>query len=254
MRKLKGQRGLSLVEVTIILLVLMLLTGVLAPSIFDFVIDAQWVKVKEDCEVIGISVARFVRDNGRCFRFNGQLRDCSQANTVPLLVGDGIRATTSGTATTAFTDNANTLAANNWNNAATFFDTLANHLILNTPLGGGNLYHTVSQLGFFNIVGPQFNLGWRGAYLAPPIGPDPWGSQYMVNTLFLSPASDPGNTALEGGSGWDRDVFCISPGPNRLVETFFGGELPNIDGAATTPMGTDRRGDDFVFVIQGSTR
>ena len=43
-------------EVTIMLLVLML-TSVLAPAIFDYVKDAQWVKVKEDCEAIAVSVA-----------------------------------------------------------------------------------------------------------------------------------------------------------------------------------------------------
>jgi len=53
MRRLRNRAGLSLVEVTIMLLVLMLLAGVLAPSIMDFVRDAQWVKVKEDCEAIG---------------------------------------------------------------------------------------------------------------------------------------------------------------------------------------------------------
>jgi hypothetical protein len=40
------------------LLVLMLLTSVLAPSIFDFINDAQWVKVKEDCVGIRLLVAR----------------------------------------------------------------------------------------------------------------------------------------------------------------------------------------------------
>ena len=64
MRIRKGQKGLSLIEVTIMLLVLMLLTSVLAPSIFDFVQDAQWVKVKEDCEVLAISVARLIKDVG----------------------------------------------------------------------------------------------------------------------------------------------------------------------------------------------
>ena len=64
MRRLRRQEGLSLVEVTIMLLVLMLLTSVLAPSIFDFVNDAQWVKVKEDCEALAISVARLHKDVG----------------------------------------------------------------------------------------------------------------------------------------------------------------------------------------------
>jgi hypothetical protein len=49
--------GLSLVETTIILLILMVLTGVLAPSINDFVNDAKDVKVKEDCEAIGDATA-----------------------------------------------------------------------------------------------------------------------------------------------------------------------------------------------------
>jgi hypothetical protein len=37
MRTVNRQEGLSLIEVTIILLVLMLLASVLAPSIYDFV-------------------------------------------------------------------------------------------------------------------------------------------------------------------------------------------------------------------------
>ena len=69
--KVEGQTGISLVEATIILLVLMLLTGVLAPSIFDYFRDAQMVKVKEDCEAIGVSVARLVRDVGPCLKFDG---------------------------------------------------------------------------------------------------------------------------------------------------------------------------------------
>ena len=72
--RVMNARGLSLVEVTIMLLVLMLLTGVLAPSIMDFVKDAQWVKVKEDCEAIGVSVARLTRDVGPCLKFDGTAR------------------------------------------------------------------------------------------------------------------------------------------------------------------------------------
>ena len=84
MRRLRNRTGLSLVEVTIILLVLMLLTGVLAPSIIDFVRDAQWVKVKEDCEAIGVSVARMMRDVPPCFRLVGT-EPCTVANRVDLL-------------------------------------------------------------------------------------------------------------------------------------------------------------------------
>ncbi|MBI1872798.1 MAG: hypothetical protein HYS05_02780 [Acidobacteria bacterium] len=61
-------QGLSLVETTIILLVLLVLTGVLAPAINDFVNDAKDVKVKEDCEAIGATVMRLARDVGPCLR------------------------------------------------------------------------------------------------------------------------------------------------------------------------------------------
>ena len=85
---LKNERGLSLVEVTIMLLVLMLLTGVLAPSIFDFVNDAKWVKVKEDCEAIGLSVARLTRDVGPCLKFDASQK-CTKDNRVDILYSDG---------------------------------------------------------------------------------------------------------------------------------------------------------------------
>jgi hypothetical protein len=87
-RRTAEERGLSLIEVTIMLLVLMLLTGVLAPSIVDFIKDAQWVKVKEDCEAIGLSVARLTRDVGPCLKFNGT-GPCTKANRVDVLYSDG---------------------------------------------------------------------------------------------------------------------------------------------------------------------
>lgn len=251
LRRLRRQAGLSLVEVTIMLLVLMLLTGVLAPSIMDFVPDAQWVKVKEDCEAIGVSVARFVRDQGPCFRFDGQNRLCSRSNIVPRLFSDGTAAAVNTTVAPDFTNNSNINGAGQWSMTG---DTMANHLVYNTPQGdAARKYKTPGDpVVTFQSVGPQWNLGWRGGYLSPPIGPDPWGNQYLVNTLFLAPASDAGAPASEGGIGWDRDVFCLSPGPNRTVETFFGGELGNWN--LPSPMGTFRGGDDLVYIIQGSTR
>ena len=88
MRGLRHAAGMSLVEATIILLVLMLLTAVLAPSIFDYVHDAQTVKVKEDCEAIGVSVARMVRDVGPCIRFFGP-GPCTVQNRIEVLFSEG---------------------------------------------------------------------------------------------------------------------------------------------------------------------
>ena len=77
--------------------------------------------------------------------------------------------------------------------------------------------------------GALFNAehAWRGAYLPGPIGPDPWGTRYAVNVEFLARALG------AGPSGNVNDVFVISAGPDRVVDTRF-----DVDGA--TPGGSDR--------------
>ena len=55
------------------------------------------------------------------------------------------------------------------------------------------------------------------------------------------------NLAQEGykNGWWERDVFCLSAGPNQTIDTPF---------YASPNYGLLRGGDDFVFVIQGSGR
>jgi hypothetical protein len=248
-----NERGLSLVEVTIMLMVLMLLTGVLAPSMSDFINDAKWVKVKEDCEAIGLSVARITRDVGPCLKFAGN-QPCTKANRVDLLHGDGpaVVAASLGSTAVPVVNPANLLASPmNWNTAGRS-DAMENQFVTNSA--GYTVPTGVS-------VGPLFGLGWRGAYLSPPIGPDPWGHQYLVNSAFLAVATDATGTQLDQYSSfsvstqtapppatpgpWAYNTFCLSAGPNSLYETAIGG---NANGGVT------RVGDDFVFVIAGGTR
>jgi type II secretory pathway pseudopilin PulG len=242
--KLTNARGLSLIEVTIMLLVLMLLTGVLAPSIMDFVKDAQWVKVKEDCEAIGVSVARLTRDIGPCLKFKGTGR-CTQANRVDILFSDGPNVTTedlSDDATADFRSAGNLESTLNWDMESSRGDSMENQFTTNVPN-----YLSPEFFGGYGAVGPQFNLGWRGAYLSAPIGPDPWGHRYLVNSVFLSVAIDaaPGTGEGQRSGGWSNDSFCISAGPNGSYQTAFGGNGSH---------GVTRRGDDFLFIISGDTR
>jgi hypothetical protein len=237
-------RGLSLIEVTIMLLVLMLLTGVLAPSIMDFVKDAQWVKVKEDCEAIGISVVRLTRDVGPCVKFNGTDK-CTKDNRVDILYSDGPDVQPSdltGDASNDFWSDDVAFGHMNWWKDNYHGDSMERQFVTNAPA-----YADPSVLGTYTAVGPQFNLGWRGAYLSAPIGPDPWGHRYLVNTTFLSVAIDatPGTGEGQRSGGWSNDTFCISAGPNVLYETAFGGNATH---------GVDRRGDDFIYIISGDTR
>ena len=245
MRNLKGQKGLSLVEVTIMLLVLMLLTSVLAPSIFDYVKDAERVKVKEDCEAIGTSIARLVRDVGPCL-IVGSGHVCDLNHRADLLYSDGIFATDS-TTPIALGAGVSLVSNASWNTVklnGTTTDTLSDQLVTNAPN-----YNTPVQNLWGNQSNPLplFRTGWRGAYLAPPIGPDPWGHQYLVNSEFLSVATDSTVGIGEGmrGAGWSYDTFCISAGEDGVISTGF---------AANSGFGTNRGGDDFVFVIAGGTR
>ncbi len=251
MRAARQQQGLSLVEVTIMLLVLMLLTSVLAPSIYDFVFDAQRVKVKEDCEAIGISIARLMRDVGPCLQIDATV-GCTDVNRADVLTGDGNFPPLFGEGDitnpwASFMNQHKWLSAGTGNIVTSNADTLENQLVTNHPrypapttwVGGG----------WYPI--PVNGLGYRGAYIAPPIGPDPWGDAYQVNTGFLAVANNVGTPPFTGQGQkygyWDVDVFCISGGPNKQLDTAFGG----VDAAHPD---VQRRADDVVFVIQGSTR
>ncbi len=88
MRTPRAERGLSLVEVTMIVLVLTVLSGVMAPAVMESVYDARFVRVKEDCEAIGVSLARMVVDTGSCVLLDGRL-PCTTANRVNLLFSEG---------------------------------------------------------------------------------------------------------------------------------------------------------------------
>jgi hypothetical protein len=241
-RRISGDRGLSLVEVTIMLLVLMTLTGVLAPSIMDFVRDAQWVKAKEDCEAIGVSVVRLMRDVGPCLKFDGT-GACTKANRVDLLYSQGPDVTAddlSGEAVVGFDGGGATAGPLNWHADSERGDSMDRQFVTN---GGGPGYPVPADPETYGGPVP----GWRGAYLSSPVGPDPWGHRYLVNTAFLAVARDAQAGSGEGqrGGGWSRDAFCISAGPDGQYETAFGGNASH---------GVDRRGDDLIFIISGGTR
>jgi len=57
----------------------------------------------------------------------------------------------------------------------------------------------------------------------------------------------------EGFSGWNYDTICISPGRNQTLETAF--NLDISPPAVTLGYGgTQQVGDDFIYVIAGSSR
>jgi type II secretory pathway pseudopilin PulG len=232
------------VEASIILAVIALLTAALAPSISGYVNDAQHAAARSDVEAIGSALTRMLTDVGESWI----LRDGNGAaatdppshatgNRVDLLVTSGA-VPTIGTARSS--------AGADWDdpvdNAAV--QRVEYFLSSNTPSNAGaNAYRTPASMSVLTEFDPGsgalFNAehGWRGAYLPGPIGPDPWGTRYSVNVEFLARALG------AGPSGNVNDVFVVSAGPDRVVDTRF--DIDGVSGGA---------GADVLYVVSGGTR
>ena len=238
MRTWKSDHGMSLVEATIILMVLAILTSVLAPSIGDYVNDARQVKAKEDLEALGLSVVRLVRDTGLPFpvRVAGVAPSKASTNRVDLLVSEGQLPTiTAGTGVPAAAAGYLIQNAVDWNDPVGAEVELAtDHLVTNA-----NAYTVVT---FPAPAGPVPGLGWRGGYLSNLTGPDPWGVRYACATVWMNPAS---NVVVAANRGTNHDAFCLSAGQDGNVDT---------DIESTVNGGVATLGDDVIYVFQGATR
>ena len=239
-----NERGMSLVEATVVLMVIGTLTAVLSPSLRDYLDDARQIKAKEDVEAIGTGIKRLLRDTG-----TGCLTDappaCTLAARVDLLVSSGLDPVATGAAYAP--PAASTVQGNvnsNWIGgtdavAANRQDDMYDQLMTNAP-GYTNVSFTTGSA-------PRGGIGWRGAYLSGNVGPDPWGRRYQANTMFLLQATDAGAGTTNGllSGGWINDTIVISPGPDGIIRTLF---------AVDSSPGTMPTGDDVVFVVTGSSR
>lgn len=88
-------------------------------------------------------------------------------------------------------------------------DTLANHLLYNTPSGEPSRSYRTPTDGADDL------FAWRGPYMADRIDPDPWGNRYMANVFSLYVPR-----GTEGGE-FRSAVVCYSAGADGEVDTAF---------------------------------
>ena len=244
-RRAKAERGMSLVEATVILMVLATLTAVIAPAAGTYLQDARNVKAAEDVEAIGSAIDRLLSDTGLLCLAMASSSCAKSSGRVELLVsGTAVGAnepTVSAAALGSITTDTASATTLNWAGGTSevgdsFRDLMDDQFVTNAA--------GYTAVVFTKGGGPRVGLGWRGSYLNGPIGMDPWGRMYQASTVFLSIASDAvdgtGAGALRGG--WTNNVVVLSAGTNGNVETPFGG------------VGTTSVGDDVTYVFQGSTR
>lgn len=79
-----------------------------------------------------------------------------------------------------------------------------------------------TDLAKFLGGGDMARTGWSGPYLAPGIGPDPWGNAYVVNVNGFFDATE--------------NVLVICAGPNGQIDT--------------PPSATKPQGDDILVVVE----
>ncbi|NKB89598.1 MAG: hypothetical protein GKS06_15385 [Acidobacteria bacterium] len=264
-RQRPGQEGFTLVEVTIILLVLVILSTILLPNLGGFNRLARYARVKEDLGALCSAISRYVVDTGELafWQWGGRDGGGSNADTpdrtspVGLLIGDGDTPELGGS-----------VEGENWQlptieafAESTDFaglsvqfrvDTFGNHLIHNTPLGNGTAAHRTPAdmvnggtsagipggLLFDPSSGQGFNslFAWRGPYISDAVDPDPWGNRYMANVFAMHVPAD------SASDGFSSAVVCMSAGPDEAIDTDF-----------NQPGGWFTGDDDFVALASASS-
>ena len=210
--RLRSARGLSLIEVTVMLVVLVALVGAIVPVVGDSITSARLVRARNDLSQLAVALASFQRDVGP-FAFDGSRMREAQAmgslKIVDVLISDGELPEVA---------------------EAVPLESRAPARFLAPPVAPGRaaLTRWVSMPATDNcdlhlrVNGRSYvegsggpGTGWNGPYISKPITGDPWGHAYLINTGFLR--------GFPPRSGWCTDcaVYAISAGPNGVLETPF---------------------------------
>ena len=247
MRRLRHQRGLTMIETTVLLSVMFILAGVMTPIVSESVTTARAVRAKNDAEQIAVALINFQRDlAGGAFSSIGTTESVAASastgaaptrmsstrhrpevliteGSLPAIEERAVEASVGGIAGLLVRPRsadgeddqppADLAQRRRWIEAAR--DLLDDHVISN-------------RSGYRFRSGGEYGGGWNGPYLNKTITGDPWGRQYLVNVAWL---------ANRGGR---RAVFVVSAGHNGVIETPY--EQSILDARAF--------GDDIVVRIQ----
>ncbi len=183
-QNLRSTGGFTLIEIVIVLAIIAVLAGILAPTLTRYVGDSRIRKAEVDVQHIGGAIALMYGDTGHW----------------PIWVDGTETKSTSGDYNTLYSADGTMpdVGTTGWT-VATNADDFENQIVNNTP---GDV-----AAAAYPTTGRR---AWRGPYLEKVLG-DPWGSKYLINVEFLQPAN----------VGGVAPVFVLSAGPNKLVETVF---------------------------------
>lgn len=233
----RAQEGFTLVEVSIILMTLVILSTIMLPQMGGFNRLARFARVKEDLGALCSVLKAMLDDVGESAFYVDPGPDHIPDRTSPvgLLIGEG-DAPQHGSAAAGegwlrgFGDTFHMRTDGGDLEPWFRVDTLGNHLIDNTPLGDG-AHRWRGPLDMERGFHSRF--AWRGPYISDEILPDPWGNRYMANVfaLYNPPEARPKERFASG-------VVCYSAGPDGGVDTDF-----------NQPHGWHTGDDDFTALL-----
>ena len=247
-RRAMRQDGFTLVEVTIILLVLVILSTIMLPQLGNFNRLARFVKVKEDLGALCATMKKFLDEvmvRGPFEQPGGGV--AGPEWPIGLLVGPGSRPAiphgvdhnmAHGDWASHVPGGFGTIAVETdiygVEEASFFTDRIANHLLRNDPLGhgGSSLWDRYKNVIDDPSVGAFF--GWRGPYF-DEISTDPWGTRYAINTFGLH--------FSRNDYAFSTAVVCYSAGPNKSADTAMNQPI------GEDPFGWVTGGDDLVATL-----
>jgi type II secretory pathway pseudopilin PulG len=187
MTMLKAERGVTLIEATVVLATSAILIAAMAPLASRTVEISRMARAQADVDAIATAIDNFIDEHTTFVPFTST--GAAGGDIIEMLVGDGdIPTLGSG-------------GGANWDDVvaccggAVDVAFLVGHLVTNSNLGGVGSYTTAAG-------------GWKGAYLNGPVDPDPWGNRYAVNAESLKTTTA-------------NDTFVLSAGPDEEVDTAF---------------------------------
>jgi prepilin-type N-terminal cleavage/methylation domain-containing protein len=227
MKRVKGNRGFTLIELVFVIAIITALASILLPIGFNALQKADEAGTDASIQQIAAAFTSFY-DDLRNFPTCDSLTDCSpfpgSANDLVFLAfGTGF-----GDLSATYPDAAT--GANNWALATNDETTAArnnaaNHVVQNDPLASG----TPNEVADYATSGSQ---RWRGPYVSR-VDVDPWGRTFIAYVGAMQQGGQLVAVATGTHRGW-----ILSAGPNNSLDT-----LPN----SATLVGDDR---GFIFTSQ----
>lgn len=181
-----NRKGFTLIEVVVVASIIAILAGILVPTIFNQIEEANKTKALAECKSIVNAIVLFKKDTGLWPVYtSGTTFPCSSENA---------------TVATIMTNNSNPLPA---------LDAGATGWVTTTKASSYDFLVSKASIDA-NICYPkdETNLrpSWRGPYMSDT-PPDPWGNPYVINIgdLLSNDAS--------------LKIWVISAGADGIIQT-----------------------------------